>query len=372
MEPPAPSAPEQTPDQFRPVAGVPPPPPSVEAPLGAPDGPPGPPPADPTRPMEPVDRTRVLTAETAASAIPPAPTNPLNALNARVLLRAVRPNQWTKNVLVFAAPGAAGVLFHGRPFWHAIVAFALFCLVSSGTYLVNDTFDAEADRHHPVKRHRPVAAGLIGSRHAVAIGGGFMVAGVVLGLLLRAQLGLVIGIYCVLQLAYSAYLKHRPVYDLTCVAGGFVLRAIAGAVAVPVAISEWFLIVTTFGSLLLVTGKRLAEKSELGGEPSEHRLSLDAYSARFLRIVVGMSATGAIVGYALWAFGLQASAVAVRHHDGIFFQLSIVPVLLALLHFTMLIEQGRAARPEDVVLRDRELQVLGAVWLLLFALGVYG
>ena len=293
-------------------------------------------------------------------------------MTSRLWLREARPRQWTKNVLVFAAPGAAGVLFHGRPFWHALVAFALFCVVSSGTYFVNDAFDAEADRRHEVKRHRPVAAGLISARQAIATGAGLMVAGVGLGLALRPQLGLVLGIYSVLQLAYSAYLKRLAVYDITCVAGGFVLRAIAGAVAIPVSISEWFLIVTTFGSLLLVTGKRLAEKGELGEEVNQHRPALDGYSTTFLRIVVGMAATGAVVGYALWAFGLEASAVAVHHHDGIFFQLSIVPVLLALLHFTLLIEQGRVARPEEVVLHDRQLQLLGALWILLFALGVYG
>ena len=435
MEPPTTTAPDQPADQFRPVASVPPPPPNAEDsdapadrtpppadPPPAPPAPPAPlapgdgsfaaPPGPPNDPTVLVDPTEQLSAaEVAAAAVPSAPFSPPASApgpptpappdptadgprprpawsplgwsrpawsasaahpNARVLLRAARPNQWTKNVLVFAAPGAAGILFHGRALWHTVVAFVLFCLVSSGTYLVNDAFDAEADRQDEVKRHRPVAAGLISIRNAAAVGGGLMLVGFAVGLLLRPQLGLVLAIYCLLQLAYSAYLKRRPIYDLTCVAGGFVLRAIAGAVAIPVSISEWFLIVTTFGSLLLVTGKRLAEKSELAGEPSPQRVTLDSYSLRFLRIVVSMSATGAVVGYALWAFGLQASAVAVHHHDGIFFQLSIVPVLLALLHFTLLIEQGRAVRPEEVILHDRELQLLGALWLLLFALGVYG
>ncbi len=282
----------------------------------------------------------------------------------------MRPKQWTKNVLVFAAPGAAGVLFHAQPFWHAAVTFVLFCVVSSGTYLLNDALDAPADRQHPVKRHRPVAAGLISVRTALVLAAVLMVGGAALGTLLRAQLTLVLGVYAVLQVAYSSYLKHLPIYDLTSVAGGFLLRAIAGAVAIPVSVSEWFLIVTTFGSLLMVTGKRLAEHAELGEGRGGHRATLDAYSISFLRIVVALSATGAVVGYALWAFGL-AAAVTIQHHDGIFFQLSIVPVLLALLHFTLLIEQGRGARPEELVLGDRQLQLLGAVWLLLFTLGVY-
>ncbi|HMC38542.1 MAG TPA: decaprenyl-phosphate phosphoribosyltransferase, partial [Acidimicrobiales bacterium] len=300
----------------------------------------------------------------------PAPRPPANF--AMALLRAGRPKQWTKNVLVFAGPGAAGVLFHGRPFLHALAAFALFCAVSSGTYLLNDALDVAADRQHPVKRHRPVASGAITVPQAFAVAAALMAAGIGLGAALRLQLGLVLGVYVVLQVAYSSYLKHLPVYDITCVAGGFLLRAIAGAVAIPVAVSEWFLIVTTFGSLLMVTGKRLAEHAELGEGRGGHRATLDAYSSSFLRIVVAMSATGAIVGYSLWAFGLEAAAVAVHHHDGIFFQLSIVPVLLALLHFTLQIEQGKGARPEELVLGDHQLQLLGAVWILLFALGVYG
>lgn len=284
----------------------------------------------------------------------------------------LRPKQWTKNVLVFAAPGAAGVLFHGHAFLHVLAAFALFCAVASGVYLLNDAVDAPADRQHPVKRHRPVASGRVSRRLAVSLGAGLMVVGIALGALLRLQLGLVLGIYVVLQVAYSVYLKHLPVYDITCVAGGFLLRAIAGAVAVPVALSEWFLIVTTFGSLLMVTGKRLAEHAELGEGRGGHRATLDAYSLSFLRIVVAMSATGAVVGYSLWAFGLEAAAVALHHHDGIFFQLSIVPILLGLLHFTRLIDQGGGSRPEELVLRDRHLQILGLVWLVLFAVGVYG
>ena len=288
------------------------------------------------------------------------------------LVRALRPKQWTKNVLVFAAPGAAGVLFHPAPLLHVLAAFALFCAVASGTYLLNDSFDVAADRQHPVKRRRPVAAGLVSVRLALGVAAGLIAVGIALGALLRLQLGLVLAIYAVLQIVYSTYLKHVPIYDITCVSGGFLLRAIAGAVAVPVAISEWFLIVTTFGSLLMVTGKRLAEHAELGEGRGGHRATLDAYTIGFLRIVVAIAATGAVVGYALWAFGLEAVSVTVHHHDGIFFQLSIIPVLLALLHYTLLIEQGRGARPEELVLGDRHFQILGAVWLLLFALGVYG
>lgn len=286
------------------------------------------------------------------------------------LVRTMRVKQWTKNVLVFAAPGAAGVLTHGTALLHTLAAFGLFCAVSSGTYFLNDALDAPADRKHPVKRNRPVAAGVIGVPTALVMAGILMAGGVILGVLLRPQLGLALGIYVVLQVAYSSYLKHQPIYDLTCVAGGFLIRAIAGAVAVPVAISEWFLIVTTFGSLLMVTGKRLSEHAELGEGRGGHRATLDAYTTTFLRIVVALSATAAVVGYSLWAFSLQTAAI--HHNDGIYYQLSIIPVLLALLHFTFLIDSGKGARPEELVLGDRQLQLMGLIWAVLFALGVYG
>jgi decaprenyl-phosphate phosphoribosyltransferase len=288
----------------------------------------------------------------------------------RALVRTGRPKQWSKNVLVFAAPGAAGVITHRTPLLHSLAAFGLFCAVASGTYFLNDALDAEADRRHPVKQFRPVAAGIIPVPMAAGIGCGLMAAGIGLGFAITNQLGIVLAIYVALQIAYSSYLKHQPVYDLACVAGGFLLRAIAGGVAVPVYISEWFLTVTTFGSLLMVTGKRLAEHAELGEGRGTHRATLDAYTTTFLRIVVAISATGAVVGYSLWAFGLRSAAG--HNHDGIYYELSIIPVLLALLHYTFLIDHGKGARPEDLVLHDRHLQIMGVIWALLFALGVYG
>jgi decaprenyl-phosphate phosphoribosyltransferase len=134
-------------------------------------------------------------------------------------------------------------------------------------------------------------------------------------------------------------------------------------------VSEWFLIVATFGSLLMVTGKRLAEQAELGSDRGAHRATLDQYSPMFLRTVLAISAGGAILGYCLWAFSLQTALA--HHRDPIWYQMSIVPMIIALLRYTFLVEEGRGAKPEDLVFADRPLQVLGAVWLLLFALGVY-
>jgi decaprenyl-phosphate phosphoribosyltransferase len=255
------------------------------------------------------------------------------------------------------------------PLLHTLGAFAAFCVVSSGTYFINDAADADADRHHPTKRHRPVAAGIVSPRLAVAVGTALLLVGVVGGTALAWRLGLVLAIYVGVQFGYSFYFKHQPIFDLAAIASGFVLRAIAGGVAVPVPVSEWFLIVATFGSLLMVTGKRLAEHTDLGDSRGAYRATLDLYSASFLRTALAICAGGAIVGYCLWAFNLQTALT--HHRDPIWYQLSIVPMIIALLRYTFLVEGGHGAKPEELVFADRPLQVLGLIWAVLFALGVY-
>jgi decaprenyl-phosphate phosphoribosyltransferase len=275
-----------------------------------------------------------------------------------------------KNVLVFAAPGAAGVLTHGHALVDALAAFGLFCLVASGVYYLNDVADVDSDRQHPRKRLRPIPAGVVSSRLAGVLGVCFVVAGLGLAVLVNWKLVLVLAIYIGVQFAYALWLKQEPILDLAAVASGFVIRAIAGGVAVGVPISEWFLIVATFGSLFMVTGKRAAEHVTLGDQRGSVRATLDEYSLSFLRSVLVISATVTITAYCLWAF---ENARAVLHsHTGIWFQLSIVPFTLAMLRYGLLIDQGHGGQPEDVVLGDRVLQVLALLWAALFALGIYG
>lgn len=288
---------------------------------------------------------------------------------ARGLLRAVRPKHWTKNVLVLAAPAAAGVIGHASDIERAAAAFVIFCALASGTYLLNDTLDAEADRHHPVKRNRPVAAGTVSTRSAVSSGLVLLGAGIGASILLGWRMVVVSAAYVAVQAAYSLWLKHEPIFDLACVAAGFVLRAIAGGVALGLRISEWFLIVAMFGALLMVTGKRLAEHRQLGDRKGAHRPSLDAYSESFLRGSVLISAAVATTAYCLWAFEKQAQL----HHPGmsIFFELSIVPFLLGIQRYAYVVDRGGGGRPEDLVFSDRALIIVGAVWLVLLGIGVY-
>ena len=286
------------------------------------------------------------------------------------LLRIARPKQWIKNVLVFAAPGAAGVLTHGGALWRAIAAFGIFCLAASGTYFVNDTLDAEADRHHPVKRMRPVAAGVVSPALALACAGVLMTLSVGLGYWLAGhRLAIVMALYLAISTAYSMRLKHEAVLDLAGLSSGFILRAIAGGVATGVVLSDWFVIVASFGSLLIAAGKRSAEHLHLGDSRALHRPVLAEYPPTFLRFVRLLAAAVTVTAYCLWAFE-RSTTVGSGHHP-IWFELSILPVVLAVLHLELRFDRGRGGAPEELALQDHMLQALGVLWVVLFAVGIY-
>lgn len=308
-------------------------------------------------PSDPVD------APHAHPASPPAPRS-----FGRALLVEARPRQWIKNLLVFAAPGAAGVLDDPSALAHAIGAFMCFCLAASGTYFLNDAADVEADRRHPTKRFRPVAAGEITLSQARGIGAGLIAAGVAGGFLVDRHLGVIVGCYVLLTTAYSLRLKHIEVVDMVAVAAGFVLRAVAGGAAVEVPISDWFFIVTCFGSLFMVVGKRRAEIEAMGDDAGSTRAILASYSPGYLAQMQTMSAGVMLVGYCLWAFEKAHEAQA----SVPLFQLSIVPFAMAVMRYSLLIDTGQGGAPEEVVLGDRALQIMGLAWAVLFAAGVMG
>jgi decaprenyl-phosphate phosphoribosyltransferase len=286
---------------------------------------------------------------------------------ARSLLRTARPKQWVKNVLVFAAPGAAGVLTEPDQLARTLVAFVAFCLAASGTYFLNDAMDAEADRHHPTKRHRPVAAGLVTTKQAKFAAVVLIVFALATSAPLNGgRLALVVAAYVVVTVSYSLWLKHEPILDLGCVAAGFGLRAIAGAYATDVFLSNFFLIVVGAGSLFVVAGKRHAELTVLGEDSAVHRQTLGEYSDSFLNYCRAVTSAVAITGYALWTFE-RASQVG----NVFWFRLSIVPFVLAILRYALKVEQGGGGAPEEIVLSDRVLQALGLVLLVCFAIGVH-
>jgi decaprenyl-phosphate phosphoribosyltransferase len=233
---------------------------------------------------------------------------------------------------------------------------------------VNDAIDVDADRMHPTKSTRPVAAGEVSVKGAIVTGAGLAVAAVLLAFAARWQLAAVVGGYLALQFAYTAWLKHEPVLDLAAVASGFVLRAIAGGIAVGVHISPWFLIVAGAGSPFMVTGKRSAELRSLGTDATSHRRSLAGYSESFLGYVRAVASSVAILAYCLWAFEKSAAV-----GTPAWFQLSIIPFSLGILRYGLLLDQdvGDGA-PEELVLSDRVLLVIGAFWVVCFAVAVHG
>lgn len=284
------------------------------------------------------------------------------------LLRTARPKQWLKNVLVFAAPGAAGVLDRPNQFGLTVLVFVALCLAASGTYFWNDALDVEADRAHPTKCRRPVAAGQLSIGMAKIVGTVLPVLALGLAALTgRWQPVAVVAAYMAVTLTYSAILKHIAVLDLVAISSGFVLRAAAGAVAVDVPMSSWFVLCTTFGSLFIVTGKRFAERRQLGDSAGSVRATLGDYSEGFLQMVLTVACGGAILSYCVWAFERKDIA----NTELPYYELSIVPMLTAFLRYALVVDQGRGAAPEEVFASDRVLQVLGLLWVVIFGLAVY-
>ena len=289
---------------------------------------------------------------------------------ALVLLRGMRPAQWIKNLLVFMAPAAAGVLGH----WHTTVrvvgAFLVFCVVASGTYLVNDVLDADSDRFHPTKRLRPVASGALRPGVALGTGVGLVAIGIAAALAIGPWgFAVVVASYIGLSIAYSLRLKREPVVELAVVAAGFVLRAIAGGVVAQVHLSNWFLVFTSFAALFVVTGKRYAEHERLGHERGVHRAVLDEYTESFLRSILTIAASVTVATYCLWAFD-RTGLLAAGHHV-VWIELTVVPLVLSVLHIFRLLDAGHGGEPEQLVLRDHVLQGYAGLWLVLIILGLY-
>jgi decaprenyl-phosphate phosphoribosyltransferase len=284
------------------------------------------------------------------------------------LLRTARPKQWLKNVLVFAAPGAAGVLDDPGDLALTVVTFVAFCMAASGTYFWNDVLDVEADRAHPTKRHRPIAEGVVSIGLARVVGTSLLLGSLGMAALTgRWQTVAIVAVYVVVTVSYSAVFKHVAVVDLVVIASGFVLRAAAGAVAVDVPMSSWFVLCITFGSLFIVTGKRYAELNELGDGAQVSRATLGTYSLGYLRMVLAISCGAAILSYCVWAFEARDLAGS----DIPLYELSVVPMLTALLRYALVLDQGHGAAPEEVFANDRVLQLLGVGWLVIYGAAVY-
>jgi decaprenyl-phosphate phosphoribosyltransferase len=276
------------------------------------------------------------------------------------VVKAIRPRQWVKNVLVLAAPLAAlggPVRYdYGEVLTRVSVAFVAFCLAASAIYLVNDVRDVEADREHPTKRFRPIAAGVVPEWLAYTLAAVLGVASLVISWLLTPDLALVIAVYLAMQLGYCFGLKHQAVMDICIVSSAYLLRAIAGGVAANIPLSQWFLLMMAFGSLFMVAGKRYAELQVAERTGAAIRKALESYTSTYLRFVWTMSATAVVLCYGLWAFERD-------RHSGSWFAVSMVPFTIAILRYAVDVDGGLAGEPEAIALRDRVLQLLALAWI---------
>jgi decaprenyl-phosphate phosphoribosyltransferase len=298
----------------------------------------------------------------AAGAATPTP-GPARSPRGLPLVRAVRPRQWVKNTLVFGAPLAAGRLLEAHVLLGAAVAFVVFCAAASAIYLVNDVRDVEHDRVHPEKRHRPIAAGELSERTALVVGLSLGVLALAAAYAWAVPLGLTVTAYLAVQVGYAFGLKDQPGIDLAAVSSGFLLRAIAGGTAAGIALSPWFLLVAAFGSLFMVSGKRYSEIRRLGAA-SESRRSLQKYSESYLRFYWTMAAGVTVMVYILWAL----NGIHGNQPGPVWGPVSVAPFVLGLVRYAADIDRGTAESPEEIVLSDRHLQVIGAVWLLTLVL----
>jgi len=288
----------------------------------------------------------------------------------RAVVRSMRPRQWTKNLIVFMA-----LVFSINEDWEVsdpsswlpllgwtVITFVLFCLISSADYLVNDVVDRESDRQHPRKRNRPIAAGELSAQAAVrwaavlaavAIGGAFA-----LTPWITWHVGVVVAGYFVLMQVYSFQLKHVVLMDMMVIGAGFVLRAMAGALAIDVPISPWLYIVTALAALFLVVHKRRAELTLLEEGAGSHRPILDQYSPALLDQIASLVTASTLISYGLYTF----TAENLPDNDAM--MLTLPFVLYGLLRYLYLVHQkGAGGSPEEILLSDWPLIIDIALWL---------
>jgi decaprenyl-phosphate phosphoribosyltransferase len=291
---------------------------------------------------------------------------PSDSARPATVFSALRPRQWSKNLLVLAAPVFAGEVTTPGVIVATTATFVAFCLGSSAVYLLNDICDVALDRAHPLKRFRAIAAGTVSLRtagvSAVLLAG----AGAAITALIGWPVLAIYVTYLGLNVAYSLRLKHEPVVDIALIAAGFLLRAIAGGTANDISLSQWFLLIAAFGSLFVAAGKRYGELCLVGPGESSTRTSLARYSGTYLRFVWTLSASVLVMSYALWSFEIT-------HRDHIPWAAgSMIPFVLGVLRYAIDVDSGAAGEPEDLAFGDRVLQLIGVSWLVLVALAVYG
>ncbi len=284
------------------------------------------------------------------------------------LLRSFRPAQWTKNLLVFA-----GLLFGRRlldptAISSALAAFVIFCALSGAVYLLNDVADREADRRHPLKKARPIASGALPV--PVALGAAALIAAAALGASFRmsAGLGAISVSYLLLQAAYSYGLKNIVILDVLAIAIGFVLRAVAGAVAVQVEISHWLFVCTILLALFIALAKRRHELVLLAGDAAQHRPILGEYSPYLLDQMIAIVAACTLIAYVFYTISPETS----EKFGSQWLGLTIPFPLYGILRYLYLVHRREGGgSPADLLLADRPLLTCVALWAVAVAILIY-
>lgn len=278
-------------------------------------------------------------------------------------LKLVRPKQWTKNLIVFAPVLFAKKIHEVKLFQYVLLCFVAFCLVSSSIYILNDVLDRENDRAHPTKKKRPIASGAISVPVALSIAAVLALGSIALSYFVRPELAVVVLCYFVLMIFYSTVLKHLVLLDVFSISAGFVLRAVGGAVAASVAVSGFFLLCTTFGSLFLALEKRRQELNLLKGEAEVHRRTLTIYNEEMLNRLESVVVPSLIVCYSFYCFQSQ---------HGHAMLLTVPFVLYGIMRYQVLsVRYFTTGTPEEVLLKDRPIQITILLWILTSAAILY-
>jgi len=276
-----------------------------------------------------------------------------------LLLASLRPEQWTKNLLVLAGIVFGGRLLEPPALASAVVAFGVFCVLSGAVYLFNDVADREADQNHPLKRERPIASGQLAAPTAVTAGVILGAAGIGVGFAVNTTFGLIAATYVAALLLYSVALKHVVIVDVLMIAAGFVLRAVGGAVAVDVPIGHWLLVCTTLLALFLGLSKRRHELMLLAEGATDHRRILEEYSPYLLDQMIGVVTSSTLIAYTVYA---TSADTAVRLGTGKL-GLTIPFVLYGIFRYLYLVHQKRGGgSPAAMLLTDRPLLGCVALW----------
>lgn len=280
-------------------------------------------------------------------------------MNVKSLIALMRPHQWLKNLILFFPPFLGGVLFAPGVMLKGLIPLAAFCLASSATYIYNDIRDREQDQVHPRKLQRPIASGAVPVTQAVFVGVCLLLGALVLALQLPLVFGGWLLAYLGISLAYSTVLKDQPIFDIFCIASGFVFRLFAGGAAFGVQVSDWLFLSVLLLAIFLSAGKRLGEKGMLGEASGVHRKALSAYPSGVLEGFMYMSGAAVLVTYTMYV---------ITKHKLIF----TVPLCcFGLFRYMMIVKRGDSGDPTDSLMKDPVLFVVGLVWAVMVGVSTY-